>query len=319
LQTIKEIGGYMDFERFHGPMLHEDGIKLNCGRNCLAYLIRSRNIKKIALPYFLCDSVFEVCNAYHVEMRFYHVSKDLRPLLGGLDQGEWIYLMNYYGQLTRDDIIRYAGRYGNIIVDNTQAYFEEPIDGIDTLYTCRKFFGVPDGAILYTNSTPLNGLEVDISTDHMEYLLGRFEHNASMYYAQSIENNQRFRRTLIKRMSKLTNNLLHGIDYVFAQDQRTKNYSRLHHMLQGVNQLKLSCIEGAFAYPFLIENGVSLRKKMIESKIYVPLLWPNVLKQMNRDTVEYRMAANILPLPCDHRYNEEDMDHVAQLINQFIG
>lgn len=29
---MREIGGYIEFEHFHGLMLHEDGIKLDCGR-----------------------------------------------------------------------------------------------------------------------------------------------------------------------------------------------------------------------------------------------------------------------------------------------
>ena len=32
---MKEIGGYMDFETFHGEMLYSDGILLNTGRACL--------------------------------------------------------------------------------------------------------------------------------------------------------------------------------------------------------------------------------------------------------------------------------------------
>ena len=38
---MKEIGGYIEFEYFHGKEYHENAIKLNCGRNCLAYLIEA--------------------------------------------------------------------------------------------------------------------------------------------------------------------------------------------------------------------------------------------------------------------------------------
>ena len=30
-------------------------------------------------------------------------------------------------------------------------FYAKPIHGNDTFYTCRKFFGVPDGAYLYTD------------------------------------------------------------------------------------------------------------------------------------------------------------------------
>ena len=61
--------------------MKEDGgyIELNCGRNCLAYLIKSRQIKRIKMPYFMCDSVFETCKKYGAEMSFYHIDSSFKP------------------------------------------------------------------------------------------------------------------------------------------------------------------------------------------------------------------------------------------------
>ncbi len=67
LECVKEIGGYIEFEKYHGKMLHSDGIKINCGRNCLAYLILAREIRKLVLPYYMCCSVLELCQRYGVE------------------------------------------------------------------------------------------------------------------------------------------------------------------------------------------------------------------------------------------------------------
>ena len=53
----KEIGGYLELERFTGPMLHEKALALSSGRACLSYLIEQRKIRKIALPDFNCDIV----------------------------------------------------------------------------------------------------------------------------------------------------------------------------------------------------------------------------------------------------------------------
>lgn len=62
---------------------------------------------------------------------------------------DWVYLINFYGQYSRDEIVSYAKEYKNLIVDNVQAFYTKPIEGVDTIYTCRKFFGVPDGGYLY--------------------------------------------------------------------------------------------------------------------------------------------------------------------------
>ena len=138
---MKEIGGYIEFETYHGSMLHSDGILLNCGRNCLAYLICARQIKKIRMPYFMCSSVIHVCRKYGVQIRFYHVGIDFRPQRMELGDSEWLYLMNFYGQISREELEEAGKKYKRVIVDFAHDYFQEPIAGLDTIYTCRKFFG----------------------------------------------------------------------------------------------------------------------------------------------------------------------------------
>ena len=35
----------------------------------------------------------------------------------------------------------------------------------------------------------------------------------------------------------------------------------------------------------------------------MPVLWPNVVHNYSNDILEYDMAENILPIPCDHKYD----------------
>ena len=69
----REIGGYLEFERFYGPMLHEWDIALNCGRACLEYLIELRDIRTLWLPDFLGPSVPDLCAKLGVETRIYSI------------------------------------------------------------------------------------------------------------------------------------------------------------------------------------------------------------------------------------------------------
>ena len=101
-------------------------------------------------------------------------------------------MVNYYGQISNEQIVYYKQKYGNIIVDNVQAFFQRPVDGIDTIYTCRKFFGVSDGGYLYTN-TKLDVLEKDYSYDRMQFLFGCLEKSANEFYDEYVENNKMFR------------------------------------------------------------------------------------------------------------------------------
>lgn len=311
---MKELGGYIEIEHYNGKMMHDKAIALNCGRNALAYLIQNKKIQKIVLPYFMCDSVINVCKQCHVEIRFYHIDKQFFPKEIKLMEDEWLYVANFYGQLSKIDIQKICNTYQKVIMDYAQAYFEMPLEGVDSLYTCRKFFGVPDGAFLYTDIKPIYELPQDESFKRMNFLLGRYERPASEFYNEYASNNEQFASAPIMRMSKLTENLLKAIDYEYIKNARTANFDYLDKCLQGINLLSLKRAEGAFAYPLFLENGSEVREKLIEQKVYIPTLWPNVLENLPNTMYEHQLAKNVLPLPCDQRYCIQDMKYICDLI-----
>ena len=305
---MKEIGGYIELDTYTGKMLHDDGVKLNCGRSALAYIIKAKNIKKLWMPKFMCDSCDKVLSDNQIDVEYYSIGLDFKPVIKEWDG--WLYVVNFYAQLSNDYLNSLGDR---IIVDNAQAYFQEPIPGVDTLYTCRKFFGVADGAILYTDKL-IRVEEQDESFERMHFLLGRYERSASEFYTEYVENNHFFKNEPIKRMSKLTENLLHGIDYDMVKNRRRQNFCYLHEMFQSMNKLNLSVPGGAFMYPLYIENGAEVRKQLQAKKIFIPILWPAVFNLCDENELEYDMAKNILPIPVDQRYGIEDMKYIAREI-----
>lgn len=309
-----EIGGYIEFERYYGKMLHEGAAALNYARNALLYLCIAKGIKKIAIPKFLCDSVSGVCRKNGIEYRYYSITADFTPKNITIKSDEWIYIVNYYGQLSNERIKEFKKKYNRIIIDNVQAYFQEPVDGVDTIYTCRKFFGVPDGAFLYTDKLLDDELPQDESFEKIHYLLGRFERTASEFYSEYTAHEKSAENEPIKRMSKLTENLLRGIDYEAVRKRRTENFGLLHSEFESINRLKLTVPEGAFMYPLYIENGAEIRKNLQAEKIYIPTLWPDVFDVCTEDELEYDMAKNILPLPVDQRYGTSEMNYIITQI-----
>ena len=317
---MKEIGGYIELDTYHLPMLHEGALALNCGRNALAYLLKARQIRRLYIPNFICDSVTGVCEREGVPYTLYGVGYDFLPSEEiTLGEGEWFYLVNYYSQLDNDVIERYVRRYGRVIVDHAQSYFQPPLPGVDTLYTCRKYFGVTDGAFLYTDAVLDEELPRDESFDRMRFLLGRFERTASEFYGEYVANNELFADEPVKRMSKLTANLLRGIDYGRVKTVREKNYASLRQALGARNKLRLPDAPGTFMYPLLLENGAEVRKELQKRKIYIPTLWPDVFSVCAPDAPEYDMAANILPLPVDQRYAYDDMAYLADAVLRCAG
>ena len=310
---MKEIGGYIELDTYTGPMLYEDGIKLNCGRNALAYIIKAKKINKINVPKFMCDSNDKVLIENGVEVIYYNIGLDFKPQIKDYDG--WLYVVNFYGQLTNEYILT-LGK--NVIVDNAQAYFQRPVKGVDTIYTCRKFFGVPDGAILYTDKLIEINL-MDESYNRMNFLLGRFERTASEFYKDYVDNNHFFKDEPIKIMSKLTENLLHGLYYDVIKKKRTENFSYLNSKLASINKLTLKIPEGAFMYPLYIDNGFEIRKKLQDKKIFIPTLWPAVFNLCSENDLEYDMAKNILPIPVDQRYGIDEMNIIINSILELLN
>ncbi len=303
-----EIGGYIEYEYYHGKEYHSDAIHLNCARNCLAYLIKVNNIKKLFIPYFLCSSVAEVCHKYNVEIEYYHIDEKFHPIIPAADfSKDWFYLVNYYGQLTNKQIINYSKIIKNLIVDNVQAFFQLPVRHIPTIYTCRKFFGVTDGAYLYSDKCLNEELETDVSFERMQFLFGRLERSASEFYGLYSENNKLFKTEDIKKMSLLTNNLMKSFEYKRIKDIRKRNFNFFEKQFRDINKLIIKSNEGVFAYPLLVDNGEEIRKKLQKEKIYIPTLWPDVFDVCSELDLEYNFAKNILPLPIDQRYNDTDM------------
>lgn len=316
---MKEIGGYFELEKLISNEYHKNLIALNSGRNALIYILKSRKIKKIYIPYYLCESVYEILKKCNYKYEFYKIKEDFLPDFNKeLPEDEYLYIVNYYGQINNKTINNLKEKYKNIILDNTHSFFQEPIKNIDTIYNCRKWFGVPDGAYLATNKILEIGLEKDKSSERIKHLLGRFEENASKYYKDFQKNDENFEELDLKEMSDLTHNILGAIDYEDIKNKRKRNYKILEEGFKKINKIELKEQEVPFCYPLYLKNAIEIKKKLAEQKIYIPTLWPNVLEEVSQDSIEYKYVKNILPIPCDQRYDEEDMKYIIKNILLFI-
>ncbi len=318
---MKSIGGYLELDSYTNEIFHKNAVALNCGRNCLEYAIVAHNIKKIKLPYFLCSSVRNKCDKIGIETSFYYIDESFLPSKDiALEKDEWLYIVNYYGIINNDIMQKLISKYSNrVILDYSHCFFIPPIKKSITIYSCRKFFGVPDGAYIYIDKKVDVNIPLDVSYKRMNYLLGRYELTAEPFYKEYVENNKMFANEPMKKMSKLTENLLRGINYEFVEKKRSSNFIVLNELLKDVNQLNLQNILGAYAYPLLLPNGAEVRNKLIEKKIYVPTLWGNALEYIEKSSLEYYFINNILPLPCDQRYNDNDMEYIAGEVLKCIG
>ena len=313
------IGGYFELADVEeGVFPHQDGILLNTGRNALEFILRSLiEVKKVYLPYYTCEVMLEPIKKLGIDFEFYSINTYLEPVEQPvLKEGESFLYTNYFG-LKQDCVKRLAKAYGDrLIVDNAQAFYAESIQGIDTFYSARKFFGVPDGAYLYSEKQLEKDWEQDVSYERMLHLLKRIDLGPELGFQEFCFNEGRLCNQDIKTMSKLTERILNGVDYDSPRYIRRQNFLFLDNGLKDSNLIHLDFEDDSvpMVYPYLTED-MSLQKKLIDNKVFVATYWPNVMKWCNANDMESYLAQHLVFLPVDQRYTCKDMKTVIDIIN----
>lgn len=309
---MNPIGGYFGLELNNLEHYHNDALRLNTARNCFEYVLRIRQYKKVYIPYYTCEVMLEPINKLELQYEFYQINELLEPsVLPLLKSNESFLYTNYFG-LKQRYVKCLAANYGNqLIVDNSQAFFAKPIDGIDTFYSARKFFGVADGAYLYTDKRMDVKLEQDVSYERMSHLLKRADIGAEAGYKDFRENDDSLCNQDIKRMSKLTESILASIDYKAISQKRRQNYAFLNDALGESNLIHLDMDDEAvpMIYPYLTSNS-TLKQKLIDNKIFVATYWPNVFDWVTPNGIEYKLANCLVCIPVDQRYGKNDMKRI---------
>lgn len=312
----REIGGYFELELARNQEYHPNAIKLNTGRNALEYILRAKKYRKVYLPYYTCEVILEPIHKLRIDYRFYSIDKKFQPIFDYSEvEPDAVFLYTNYFGLCDNTVSEISKKCKNLVVDYSQSFFSKPVPGIDTFYSPRKFFGVPDGAYLYTDQMLNQKFGVDISYKRLKYLLGRTDLGAEQFYSEFKKVDESFTNQPIKYMSKLTQRLLSSIGYQNIAAVRNANFDIYHKYFTKRNQLSIQINPETvpMVYPFLTEDD-TLREKLIENKIFVARYWPNVLEWCENGTWEYDMAKNMVPLPVDQRYGVEDMQKIVSLI-----
>lgn len=316
----REIGGYFELELSRGEEYHKDAIRLNTGRNAFEYILRAKGYKKVYLPFYTCDVMLEPIQKLKLEYGFYHIDETFRPAFDfSIIKHDDVFVYNNYFGICDLQVIEVTQKCKNLIIDNSQAFYSKPIAGIDTFYSPRKFFGLPDGAYLYTDKL-LNGeFEADISYQRFDHLLGRIDLGAEKFYSVFKKSDKALSNQPVKKMSSLTQSILSSIDYNLVADVRIRNFNYLHNELGKINKLRLEYDSSAvpMVYPLLIGNGSGLKKHLLENKIFVATYWPNVLCWANANSFAYNLSENLLALPIDQRYDITIMSYILGDLNKF--
>lgn len=315
------IGGYFELELNNGEHYHPDAVCLNSARNCLELIICARKWKRVFLPYYSCSALLQPIKRQGIQTIFYGINKALEPTsFPQLHKDEAFLYINYFG--LKDNTVKSLSKtYGEqLIVDNSQALYSPRIQGIDTFYSPRKFFGVPDGGYLYSDvieDVPLNTDKSSIN--RIKHLCERIETGAESGYQDFKEAELELDWAPIAKMSNLTKRLLSNIDYQRCAKRRRENFLYLDSHLAKQNQLDISLgpNDVPMVYPLLVNK--SIRQSLHERRLYVASYWDGINNYLSDSAFESYLSRYLIPLPIDQRYSQKDMDLIITIIESLIG
>lgn len=317
----KEYGGYFEIELPKGEEYFkgDNCFRVNTGRAAIYAALKASGAKKVYMPHYLCTSMLQAPNALGIPYELYYMDEHFMPI--GIDQTtneEAIIIVNYFGIGNRELYKSLLKSHPNLIIDNTQAFFSEPIKGAYNLYSPRKFFGVPDGGYLIKDGFVQYNLAEDRSYFRSLHLLKRIEEGANAAYADNLKNEAYFDDFELRAMSPLTKRILEGIDYNSVKSVRNNNFKILDERLSKFNLLKIDSYDGAMVYPLFVK-APGLREYLVKNKVYVQHWWKDVLLRVVENSLEAELSNYLIPLPMDQRYDASDMMTIAELVEAYMG
>ena len=318
------IGGYFELELPEPrPFLYPMARQFQSARAAFLALLRTGRPSRVFIPHYLCDSMLLPLKKAGVECIFYSMDDgfNIRDDID-LRATDWLLYVNYFG-VCGNSVDRLRARYAprQLVLDHSQAFYAAPRDCLATIYSPRKFFGVPDGGLLVT-ALPISeaqGMDQG-SLARASSGLTRLAQTAEAGYAAYQEAEASLEQCEPLEMSQLSRRILHSVDIEAARMRRNANFAFLHQQLGSCNALALDLdsIDGPLCYP-LLADATDLRAHLIRERIFVATYWPEVASRVGMVSQEREWVRNLLPLPCDHRYGLAEMQRIAQTCLPFLS
>lgn len=322
----KAIGGYyeLDISRNSFGYPHQNAFKFQSARAAFRALLRLKRPSKVWMPKYICNAMLLPLQEEQIDVQWYSLDERLNidpdVVVGS---GELILYVDYFG-ICGDNVNVTLSRFpqGQVILDCSQSFYAEPNKrALATIYSPRKFFGVPDGGLLATKlpiETPVD--QEKLSQTRMTHLIKRLYESPESGYADYQRAETSLDDCIPRRMSGLTERILLSIDYEACKQKRSENYLYLHSKLKHLNLFQLAeCSDagGSLCYPFFTKN-LSLRQSLIQSRVFIPIYWSDAIERMS-ESETLHMVHRLLPLPIDHRYGFSDMDRIVKLIVENVS
>ncbi len=312
------------------------------GRGALRSLLRHVGKKTILLPCHICQSVIQACvqESYTVSFYSLFVNDEIEfdSLQAKLANVEVLLFVNYFGFLFPSEsllkIRRICDAQGIIVIeDTTHSFLSNPLSIGDYAFSSlRKWIGIPDGAIAYTNKQdlPFTDYPRDEKFSQLR-CIGMMQRDAylsgtitdSMVHRTSLERAEEYldKDTEIFAISSFSESLLRRTNFKLIAEKRRSNYRKLYSLLAKENiEIVTPELTDTDCPLFLVigsQRRNDLRLYLSDHGIYCPIHWPIENEQLLNDKKLIKEVSRILSIPIDQRYGEEEMSYIADKIHEF--
>lgn len=304
--------------------------------------------KRVLIPAYTCQTVITPFEEAGWQCEYYSIQKDLRidvqSLLDAIEayQPSLLVVHPYFGMdLNKEEVhalnnIREKGVY--IVLDLTQCLFSiaEKSFASFEVASYRKWMPIPDGGYLINLSDSVQIAQPESENDEFTE-----KEIAAMYLRDQYFGNEQQRTKGISirlskmadhlaeshitphRMSKVAYNLLNSEDKEQNQKKRFANYSYLFNNVIDNQKVSKVCnsikdvTTAPLYFTIYVQDRQSLQRLLAQDSIYAPVIWPvEDERVLINEDVKY-IYNHILAIPCDQRYNIDDMQRAVDIINKY--
>lgn len=299
---------------------YAQALKFQSARAGFYALLETGKPRRVWMPKYICDSMLLPLQVLKIEIVFYDLTEQFCIYDSvQLSENDWLLYVNYFGICSQQEAYLLKRFNSNqLIFDHSQAFYAPPIDSLATIYSPRKFFGVPDGGYLITQLPVIEPETIDAqSVFRCAHLLQRLDDDIPTGYQSFQTAEASFDDVLPRKMSMLTSKMLSSFDYQAIKNKRNANFQFLHEKLAQINSLKIvaEMIDGALCYPLLVED-LSTRLRLLENKFFVATYWTDVKNRTDVDSFEWKLTEKCLPIPCDQRYDRNDLTNIVKCLTE---
>jgi len=329
------IGGEYETKKIYKNKnfkLFKKGFLFLSGRSALSNLILSLNKKyeNIYVPYYACQSITSILKSVELNLFYYDIDSELRPLIKNEKGNSIILLIDYFGKKNK-----FQSKKKNCIIRDISHswidYIKHP-ENKQILFCSLRKLGIFNlgGWHNYSHSISDNDASSDvIKKINNNYILLRkkkfsflkqkkkFLKKQQLYILKKIiilEKKLSFIKLKIKKKYLLSITKKHISD---IKKCRLNNYTFLKkNIIQDKFTLNYSYNETPLFFLLKFKNSKKrnyVRKRLIESNIFCPIHWK--LRNNKINNFADKFSSRILSIPIDQRYNRSHMKHVTQVLS----